>query len=81
MDGKHVWLQAPMHSGSEYYNYKGVFSIVLFALVDGNYNFTYVDVGCQGRISDGGVFENTTFKKALNSEQLNLPDTFTQSSA
>lgn len=24
------------------------------AIVDGNYNFIYVSIGCQGRISDGG---------------------------
>ncbi|XP_076545696.1 uncharacterized protein LOC143305546 [Osmia lignaria lignaria] len=43
MDGKHVVLQAPAHSGSDFYNYKSQFSIVLFALVDADYNFLYVD--------------------------------------
>lgn len=74
MDGKHIMLQAPIHTGSEYYNYKGFFSIVLFAIVDANYNFMYVNIGCQGRISDGGVFANTIFKQLLDENKLNLPD-------
>ncbi|KAJ8895358.1 hypothetical protein PR048_000690 [Dryococelus australis] len=49
LDGKHILLQAPAHSGSDFYNYKSNFSIVLLELVDGNYNFLFADVGCQGR--------------------------------
>ncbi|XP_050501502.1 uncharacterized protein LOC114342461 [Diabrotica virgifera virgifera] len=74
MDGKHVVMQSPKYSGSEFFNYKGTFSIVLFAVVDANYNFTYVYIGCQGRISDGGVFKNTGFAKSLSKEMLNLPE-------
>lgn len=73
MDGKHVVIQSPIKSGSEYFNYKSFFSIVLFALVDADYNFIFVDVGCQGRISDGGVFKNSMLHKKLESGNMNLP--------
>lgn len=73
LDGKHVVLQAPKNSGSEFYNYKHTFSIVLFAVVDANYNFVFVDAGCQGRISDGGVFKNSQLNKKLEKGELSLP--------
>lgn len=73
MDGKHIILQAPINSGSEYHNYKDFFSIVLFALVDANYNFLFVDIGCQGRISDGGVFQNSQMYRKIADNTLNLP--------
>lgn len=74
LDGKHVVMQAPAHSGSMYYNYKGTNSIVLLALTDANYKFTYIDVGCDGRISDGGVFNRCSLANAIETNALNLPD-------
>lgn len=73
MDGKHVILQAPFNSGSEFYNNKSFFSLVLFAVVDADYNFLYVDCGCQGRISDGGVFKNCRLSSIIDKWNLNLP--------
>ena len=55
------------------FSYKNAFSIVLFALVDANYNFMFVDAGCQGRISDSGVFTNTELYKKLETKTLCLP--------
>ena len=67
-DGKHVVLQFPRNNASEYFNYNNSFCIVLFALVDVNYNFIFVDAGCQGRISDSGVFTKTELYKKLETK-------------
>ena len=70
-DGTHVVIQAP---GSAYYNYKNTHSIVLRAVCDSQYCFTLVDIGDFGRHSDGGVFANYNFGKALESNSIGLPD-------
>ncbi|CAH2000081.1 unnamed protein product [Acanthoscelides obtectus] len=73
IDGKHVQTVAPQHSGSLFYNYKGTFSIVFLGVADAIYNFLYVDVGCQGRISDGGVFKCTSLYKDLENNTAHVP--------
>lgn len=35
------------------------------AIVNANYEFIMVDVGANGRVSDGGVFSNTKFYELL----------------
>ena len=73
-DGKHIGKICPKNSGSQFCNYKGFFSIVLLVFVDYDYKFLTAEVGCQGRISDGGVFRNSAFNLALSNNSLNLPD-------
>ncbi|KAM9330909.1 putative nuclease HARBI1 [Gastrophryne carolinensis] len=71
--GKHVRIMQPANSGTFYYNYKGYFSIIFIALVNANYEFIMVDVGRNGRVSDGGILEKTKFFSLLQSNDLCLP--------
>lgn len=73
LDGKHVQIVAPHNSGSMFYNYKGTHSTVLLVVADAKYNVIYADVGCQGRISDGGVFSCTTLSKKIKTGKLDFP--------
>lgn len=73
MDGKHVVMNAPPNAGSIFYNYKGTHSIILMGIADAEYKLLYVDVGRNGRFSDGGVFNRCTFAQAMDIDQLGLP--------
>ncbi|XP_049886409.1 uncharacterized protein LOC126380871 [Pectinophora gossypiella] len=73
IDGKHILIENPPHSGTEYFNYKKTFSIVLLALVDVNYKFIFADIGCQGRISDGGVFNNSLLWQKISRNEIDFP--------
>lgn len=74
LDGKHVITDKPPNSGSQFYNYKKSFSIILLALVDANYRFLAIDVGSYGRNSDGGVFSSSEFGKRFFKGELDLPE-------
>lgn len=73
IDGKHVLIQAPPHTGSQFFCYKKTFSIVMLCLVDANYKFIAVDVGAFGKNSDGSIFKNSNFGKRLRNNELQFP--------
>lgn len=52
------------------FNCKRTFCIVLLALADASYKFIYVDVGCNGRVNDGGVSSLST---TIESNISNMP--------
>jgi len=73
VDGKHIRIINPAKSGSNYYNYKHFFSIVLMALVDSNYCFLSIDVGAYGREGDPNIFKKSPLGKKLYDRQLDIP--------
>lgn len=73
IDGKHIALKQPPCSGTKFHNYKGFFSTILLALVDGNYNFLYINVGTNGARNDAGIFRDSNLYKALEDKTMNLP--------
>jgi len=75
IDGKHIRIRKPNNTGSEYFNYKNYFSIVLMAVVDANYKFLVVDIGAYGKGSDSLVFQDSYFGQRLKRNQLDLPQT------
>jgi len=74
MDGKHISIVPPSGSGSEFFNYKGRHSMVLLAIVNADYQFIMCDFGTNGRISDGGVLNNTKFYEKFQNGDLKIPD-------
>lgn len=69
LDGKRILIKKKANTGSQFYDYKGHFSMILLALVDADYKFIYVDVGACGRAIDGDVWDRCSLKKALEIER------------
>uniref|UniRef100_A0A8C5QLD1 DDE Tnp4 domain-containing protein n=1 Tax=Leptobrachium leishanense TaxID=445787 RepID=A0A8C5QLD1_9ANUR len=58
IDGKHIRILNPKHSGT-------IFSIVLQSVAGLDYRFIAVDVGADGKESDGGIFSNANLSRQL----------------
>ena len=73
LDGKHIAIKKPKKSGSEYFNYKGYFSVVLLALVDADYKFLWVNVESSGSSSDAQIFNRSKLKRRIENGTLGIP--------
>ncbi|KAK3916597.1 Protein ANTAGONIST OF LIKE HETEROCHROMATIN PROTEIN 1 [Frankliniella fusca] len=56
LDGRHCEIQNFPGQGTDYFNYQSYFSMVLLAMCDAKYKFTFVDIGGRGRLRWAGSF-------------------------
>ncbi|XP_069800071.1 uncharacterized protein [Dendropsophus ebraccatus] len=74
VDGKHIRIQKPQNTGSQFYNYKKYFSVILMAIADAQYKFVAVDIGLFGWTNDSRVFKNSSMGRRLYTGTFGLPD-------
>lgn len=74
IDGKHVRIKAPKHSGSLYFNYKDYYSIVMLALVDADFKFVTVDAGSYGKEGDSSIYRKSMIGKKIARNYFNIPE-------
>lgn len=74
IDGKHIQIQCPKHSGSTYFSYKKSFSMVLMAACDSYYKFIYVDIGAAGSCHDSTIFKESNYGIELLNGKLPIPE-------
>ncbi|XP_064077660.1 putative nuclease HARBI1 [Macrobrachium nipponense] len=70
IDGKYVACKAPRNSAPEFYNYKGFQSVILFAMVDADYKFTYIDVSGNGSSSDAQIYNESDLHRGLDQNRI-----------
>jgi len=78
IDRKHVLIKSPKSSGSLYYNYIGFYSVVMLALVDGDYNFIWVNAGSNGTGSDAQIWNICELKEMIEENKLGIPEAGSQ---
>ena len=74
LDGKHIPIISLQGGGNLYYNYKGFHSIVLLALVDGDYKFLWVEVGAAGSSSDARIFKHCNLRHKIEEGSIGFPE-------
>ena len=67
IDGTHIPIMCPLDSGTDYYNRKGYYSMLMQAVVDFRGIFIDVNIGWPGKVHDARVFANSTlYQKGSN---------------
>ena len=74
LDGKHIPIRCPRRGDSLYHNYKGFHSIVLLALLDGDYKFLWVDLVAAGPSSDAQIFKHSDLRHKIEDGTIGFPE-------
>ncbi|KAL1436850.1 hypothetical protein MTO96_049247 [Rhipicephalus appendiculatus] len=75
LDGCHFPVSPPKENASDYYNYKGWYSVILLALVDHNYMFRFINVGSPGRCHDAHVYHQSSLSRLIEGPTFRKPKT------
>ncbi|XP_069615712.1 uncharacterized protein [Ranitomeya imitator] len=73
VDGKHIRIIKPARTGSEYFNYKKYFSVLLMAIANADCRFIAVDIGAFGRGNDSQTFKNSDIGRRVYAKNFNFP--------
>ncbi|XP_069624186.1 uncharacterized protein [Ranitomeya imitator] len=73
VDGKHIRIVKPARTGSEFFNYKKYFSVVLMAIADAECRFIAVDIGAFGRGNDSQTFKSSDMGRRVYGNNFNFP--------
>ena len=73
IDGKHCPIRKPKKSGSEFWSYKGGFSINILAIADADCNFIWVELGGKGGHGDTTIFYSCELYSSLQRNLSDLP--------
>ena len=73
IDGKHIRVKKPPNSFLDYRNYKRYYSILLFAMVDADFRFMYIDIGTPGKAGVAGIFRDSELKEACVTNTIGMP--------
>ena len=73
IDGKYVAIECPKLSGTQYFNYQCFFSVVLLAICNAKYCFTYVDFGQHGSTNNSSVLRSSDLYKVFEENKFNVP--------
>ena len=73
IEGNHIQIRPPPDTGSEYFNYKKTFSIILLAIAVPDCECMYADIGSNGRMNDSGVWNAYDMRKRIEDDDLGIP--------
>ena len=73
IDRKHIQIRPPPGTGSEYFNYKKTFSILLLPIAGPDYKCYYADIGSNGQMNDSGVWNSPDLRRKIEDNCFNIP--------